>query len=251
MPAVRAWSLCSDWITDAQLTDGCAACDTDLTAISEADRAYSITLASQVLFELTGRRWPGLCTVTGERPCGPHSHADCGCCALRTVRLSNGPVDRDSLVVHLDGEVVPDDEIGLFRGREVGFVRATAADPIRAWLCCQNLDLPLTEQGTYGFDYAYGNLPPEGSVLPTVMLARDYAMACNGGTCASCSIPDEVQTLVRQGLTITMPNPRDLLTEGFTGVGITDSWLASLRFGAKARRATASRPTARQAQRVL
>lgn len=246
-----AWGLCDAWITDAQLTDGCAACDTDLTHISETIRGYARTLASEVLFELTGRRWPGRCAVTEERPCGPHLTGCCECGMLRSVRLSNGPVHRDSITVTLDGEVVPDAEVGLVRDREVIFLRATANDAPRFWPCCQRLDLPLTEVGTYGIEYEYGNLPPEGSIIPTTMLARDYALACgSGGSCAACEIPDNVQNLVRQGVALTMPDPRSLLTDGFTGVGVTDAWLASLRYGVKHRRATATRPGSKQALRV-
>jgi hypothetical protein len=243
--------MCSDWITDEQLTDGCAACDTDLTHIGETDRQYAITLASQVLFELTGRRWPGLCTVTNERPCGTHPAGCCDRCDLNAFRLSNGPVDASSIEIVVDGEVVPDDEFSLIRGRTVIGMTNPITGFTRWWRCCQRLDLPITEDNTMAVSYQYGNLPPEGSVLPTIFLARDYALACgSGGACAACSIPEQVQNMVRQGLSFSMPDPRTLLTDGFTGVGITDSWLASLRFGAKARRATASRPSVRQAQRV-
>jgi hypothetical protein len=251
MPAAPAWSLCTDWITDEQLTDGCAACETDLTHVSETDRAYAITLASQVLFELTGRRWPGLCTTTNERPCGRHVVGCCDCPHLSAIRLSNGPVDASSIVVTADGEVVPTDEYALIRGRMVIGLTDPLTGIRRVWPCCQRLDLPLTEEGTLAFTYQWGNLPPEGSVLPATFLARDYALACaSGGQCSSCSIPEDVQNLVRQGMSMAIPDPKVLLSDGFTGVGITDAWLASLRFGAKARRATASRPSGRQAQRV-
>jgi hypothetical protein len=114
------------------------------------------------------------------------------------------------------------------------------------------MDEPLGNLGTFGVSYTFGHLPPSGSVLPTTMLARDYALACGtGGSCSACSIPENVQTLVRAGVSLTLPDPKALLSDGLTGVGITDAWLSALRYGQKNRVATASRPHWRQAQRVL
>lgn len=248
--AAPAWEMCSDWITDDQLTS-CGACEQDMTSVPEEFRAMGITLASQVLFELTGRRWPGRCTVVDERPCERHLVGCCECGNTTAVRLSNGPVHADSVVVEVDGVTVPTDEYAIARNRWLIGMAPSSTAVRRWWPCCQDIGLPLGEVGTWGVSYDFGNLPPSGSVIPTIMLARDYANACGtGGSCSACSIPDEVISLVRQGVSMTLPDPRALATDGWTGVGITDAWLASLRYGASRRRATATRPGMRQAQRV-
>jgi len=247
--AEPAWSLCSDWITDDQLTS-CAACEQDMTSIPEEFRALGITLASQVLFELTNRRWPGRCTATDERPCERHLVGCCECGNTTAVRLSNGPVHADSIVVEVDGVTLETSEYALTRNRWLIGMAQPGGGIRRWWPCCQDLGRPLGEVGTWAVTYDWGNLPPTGSVIPSIMLARDYANACSSGTCAACSIPDDVVSLVRQGMSIQLPDPRALAQDGWTGVGITDAWLAALRYGAAKRRATATRPGMRQAQRV-
>lgn len=249
-PATPAWSMCDDWITDSQLLD-CGACEQDLTSVPEEHRALGITLASQVLFELTGRRWPGRCTTEDERPCVRHYVGCCDCGSTTAVRLSNGPVHADSLTVTVDGVVLDTSEYALARNRYLIGMAQPGGGIRRTFPCCQDLGRPLGELDTWSVTYDWGHLPPSGSVLPTVMLARDYANACgSGGSCAACSIPDDVISLVRQGLSMSLPDPRALASEGWTGVGLTDAWLASLRYGASRRRATATRPGMRHSQQI-
>jgi len=240
---------CSDWITDDQLTS-CAACEQDMTSIPAEFRALGITLATQVLYELTGRRWPGRCVITDERPCERHLVGCCTCGNTTAVRLSNGPVDPESVVVEVDGVTLDPSEYAIARTRWLIGMAQPGGGVRRWWPCCQDLGRPLGEVGTWAVSYETLKFPPSGSQIPTIMLARDYANACSSGSCAACSIPDDVISLVRQGVTMTMPDPRALASDGWTGVGITDAWLAALRYGASRRRATATRPGMRGAQKV-
>ena len=65
---------CSTWITGDDVAECCAAAVSDVgTYTVLLDDAADV--ASQLLYELSGRRFAGLCEREGVRPC----HGDCGC----------------------------------------------------------------------------------------------------------------------------------------------------------------------------
>lgn len=147
-----------------------------------------LQVASDHLYNLTNRQWPGRCERT-ERPCGaggcyaglplapntplsligalrasPWPYRDdrptCGCSALSSVRLDAEPVV-EILEVKVDGEVVPADEYRIDNGRYLtGLWRPDGT--LRAWPSCQLLELAETEPGTFCADEATEILTADG-----------------------------------------------------------------------------------------
>lgn len=68
-------------------------------------------------------------------------------------------------------------------------------------------------------------LPP-GTQGKVIWLAEEYLKASRGQT---CSLPERVTSISRQGVSWTMLDPMDFLGVGLTGVGRIDTWLSAVR----------------------
>lgn len=105
---------------------------------------------------------------------------------------------------------------------------------------CQNMKLdPLTDNDTFLVTYAQGVPVPAGGQLAAGVLACQMAKAaCGNGT---CELPQRIQTLTRQGVTVGfLDNFTEVYRSGATGLFLVDSWVASIRGtrGATGMRAT-------------
>lgn len=182
-----------------------------------------IHAASEILYELSARRFPGVCQRT-VRPCRSSSRCgfqvlsrgfvvepmwdwgwtgshwgwgDCGCRPLSFVELVGKPVN-DILEVKIDGVVIPDTEYRL--DSQQYLVRKNGGH----WPACQRLDLDDTEIGTWSVTYTYGQSIP----LIGQMAARDLAFQIHQicqETEADCELPEGVTRVIRQGITYEMP----------------------------------------------
>lgn len=83
-------------------------------------------------------------------------------------------------------------------------------------------------------EYTYGEEDPPAVVARAVeVLAAELVAASSGD---SCRLPDRVTTISRQGMSWTVLDPQDFLTEGRTGIYEIDLALSvANRGGAKAR----------------
>lgn len=198
--------------------------------------------ASLILWAATGRQF-GLCEMT-VRPCGMKRCSDgsgefwgydwsggtwvpyifngvwfncacpgmCCCDPRCQIRLA-GPVD--SIVeVTIGGVVVNPD---TYRVDNQYWLVRTAGE---CWPQCADLD---TDDGDNVFEVTY----MRGSAVPDVLLQAgsllmcEWAKAClNDGT---CRLSKRVTALVRQGISIDMSNPQDLLDAGLTGLWEVDT----------------------------
>jgi hypothetical protein len=70
-----------------------------------------------------------------------------------------------------------------------------------------------------------GNLPP-GTELMILWLAEQFLRNDTGD---SCSLPERVTSISRQGVSWTMLDSMDFLDKGLTGIGRIDQWLAAVR----------------------
>lgn len=208
---------CTSWLTGDDVADCCS---------SALETVGSMTVllddaadeASQLLYELSGHRWSGVCTRT-VRPC--HSSCgcgwqvlsrghvvaawdswdcggrSCGCQDLSRVRLS-GYV-RGVTQVKIDGLIVSPADYRVDEHRWL-----TRLDGSR-WPACARLDLPDTEEGTFSVTYTYGKAPPLAGVNAARQLACQIFMSCAGsagGGGGECLIPDGVTRVTRQGITM-------------------------------------------------
>lgn len=187
--------------------------------------------ASDILFELTGRRWPGNCKTT-IRP-GADSSAGacpeggtagrwaCGCaCGLTGVDLAPRPVT-GVVSVTLDGDILvagTDYRVDDF----AQLVRLPDADGgRRSWPCRQRMDLAASEEGTFEVEFTYGAPPPPMGVMAAAALAARFAQPSD-----TCAISKAAQTVNRQGVSFTLLDPKGIRDpEGSTGVDEVDWFL--------------------------
>lgn len=250
---------CSPWATTA---DVCSPCDD--YAFDPVVLEDCLQVASDVLFELTSRRWPGVCAEVvrpnaqyrahdGPRYWGhlvgrigasssPWGWCSCnrprewGCSSLSEVLLGASPVLSITEVL-VDGVVVAPGEYRVDDHRYlVGLERADGTR--RRWPCCQNMALPDTEEGTWSVAYTYGLEPPLGGVRAAAALGCQLALACQPETVGKCRLPKRITSITRQGVTVAVLDPLTLFADGLTGLAEVDLWVQSTRLGVARRRAT-------------
>ncbi len=262
---------CESWITG---DDVAACCGLASNPASYDDVALE---ASMLLFELSGRLWPGLCTRL-VRPCRtrnpcwtPYVYgvnwayvgwsgsawesemwgggALCGCSPLQKVKLAGYPV-REVTEVKINGDVVDPTSYRLDGWRWL--VRLADPGPpvsTRYWPACQNLALDDTEDGTWSVEYSWGVSPPPLGISAAAELACELYRACAG---EACSLPANATRVVRQGIEIERTALLTYLGTGqASGLPLVDAFVGAYglgflphvtgRAGANARRA-ARRP---------
>lgn len=214
-------STCSPWITGEDVQ---ACCSVEATSGLIFDTVAEE--ASDLLFQLSGRKFPGECSKT-VRPCsddcgcnwqvlsrgfvvwpgmwagsayldwgwgfwGCGGYDNCGCRPLSRVKLSGYPVNSITEVI-INGDVLDPSEYRLDSNRYL-----TRLGDAR-WPGCQNLALDAGDSGTWTVEYSYGADPPELGRSAAAQLACELYKACAGQTCA---LPTGVTRESRQGVTI-------------------------------------------------
>ncbi len=254
---------CTPWVSPQEIWD---CCGQPMTIIGEGSMATQCPVdmsqfaieASQLLFELSGRIYPGLCEKT-VRPCTDswcgfqmlsrghivydpydswgwwwtginwnyNGRAPCGCQPLDRVLLSGYPVQA-IIEVKIDGVVVNPVTYRLDQHRWLSRVRDPAAPDVRLfWPHCQALDLPDTEPGTFSVSYLYGQEPPLVGIHAASQLGCELWKSCTGQDCA---LPTGTTRVTRQGITISRTSfQRDIKTGIWaTGMSIVDAFLSTV-----------------------
>jgi hypothetical protein len=210
--------LCSPWATLADLPDNRPA------AVTDAQWDTYLLAASQILFDLSGRKWHGggcTATETFDEVCA----AACRCgvlwlsgwtrcsgcnytrpCRVRlrsTTNVEVTSVELDEVLVPVDGYHVQDG--WLIDDTRVGWV-LTGGRTVVA--------------------YTWGAAPPTAGRLAAATLALELGKA--GCRDSSCRLPQRLQTLTRQGVTATFLDPQTFLSDRRTGLTEVDLWLAAV-----------------------
>lgn len=143
---------------------------------------------------------------------------NCSCSTVSSLVLP-GPVD--SIVsVQIGLDTVP---ASAYRVDDYRFlVRQDGG----IWPTCQDMGLPLGQEGTWAVTYVRGVAVPSGGQIAAGELACQLARAA----CAdkSCGLPSRVQTITRQGVTVAVLDAFDDIDTGHTGIWLIDSWVASV-----------------------
>lgn len=215
-------TLCTDWITGA---DVATCCDADASDTSVFDAAAE--QAQELLFEISGRRFNGICEST-VRPCwsgcgcgwqvlsrgyvvwnpnfawgGPFfggwacDDSSCGCMPVSKVPLA-GYV-QEIVQVKIGDEVVDPSRYRVDRHRWLVRIQHPDDENDWAWPGCQNMALALDQPGTWSVTYLWGEDVPAAGVAAAIQLACEIYKACAGQECA---LPAGTQRVNRQGLTI-------------------------------------------------
>lgn len=219
------------------------------TAAATSTLPDLLAVATDLLYEATGRRWSGSCEDT-VRPCGradglglrPAWHGtvldiagwgwqpswgtcgcnqpltrECGCRGLSQVTLGGEPVT--SIVeLLIDGDVVPSAWYTVHDNRWLVGSRKDDGTLLRL-PCCNDLSRPASEPDTWQVTFTYGILPPSDGVLACVDLALELAKASAGGDCA---LPPRVTSMVRQGVQVALIDPLAIVAAGGFGVYSVD-----------------------------
>jgi len=149
----------------------------------------------------------GLVVGAGCSTCG----SNCSCSWLSEIVL---PAPVNSVVeVKVDGVTVSGSAYRVDNNRYL--VRTDG----RNWPVCQNLAVPDTAVGSFSVRAQYGEDVPGTARGPVGELACQFLKAMHG---TDCALPGNVQSLVRQGVSITMPDWRSMLMEHQFGLRLVD-----------------------------
>lgn len=238
-------STCSPWATVA---DVCSPCDD--YAFDQSMLTESLQAASDVLYELSGRKFPGSCQTT-VRPCSASCRGrtarSCGCGTRTEISLGGYPIT-GIVAVTVDGVVLDASQYRVDDWRWL--VRLADADGSNpGWPACQRIDLPTTEADTFEVTYTYGQEPPQLGVTAAAALGCQFALACQPETVGECRLPQRVTSITRQGVTTVVLDSFDFLEEGKTGVYDVDLFIRTYNPYKRTRRNTVYDPAASRSVR--
>jgi len=243
----------------------------DISCESPTATGRAITIASEIVHSLSGRQF-GLCTVAlrpCRRECFETPWADswthwpgsswlspaliggqwfnivcgscgdnCSCSSLSEVVL---PARVDSIIeVKVDGSPLV---TGAYR---VDDNRTLVRIDGGSWPRCNDLNRADTQVGTWSVTARYGEEVPDLGQAAVGELACQIMRALGG---EDCRLPANVQTLVRQGVTIAFPDPLQLFEGGLTGLYLVDLFIQTYNPHHLVRRAktySVDRPRARR-----
>jgi hypothetical protein len=256
----------------------CAALGSD--ADPSPDRARYEQMAAEFLWNWTGRSY-GLCPVL-LRPCrkdcpasdtywglGPYTvgsssfsggagwspalldghwmNVGCGVCGDDCACIGGTPALSLPPSVHAITEVRIDGAALAASAYRVDNHALLVRLDGNAWPTCQNMAAdPRSAANTFQVDYTRGVPVPLGGQVAAGALACELAKAATGDK--TCALPQRVQTIARQGVTMTMLDTFEDVERGRTGIWIVDSWVASVtqpRRGGSVRSVDIPRPRSR------
>jgi hypothetical protein len=224
-------------------------CCPDWDTYSNTVRDRAQQWATYMLWVLTGRRF-GTCQVT-VRPCGtdcafyggwiaypvtadglgtqwgPYVRGgqwfNCGCAGSCSCRpecsvLLPGPV-ASVVEVLVDGVVI---DPALYRVDNRGVLIGMGG---QCWPKCQNMNLAGDVEGTFEVTYLRGTPLPLAGAIAAGELACEFAKACVG---AACGLPQNVQSITRQGIEVQMIDPSQLMSSGMTGIHNVDLFIKAV-----------------------
>lgn len=222
-----------------------------------AQRALAESVATEILWRLTGRRF-GLCEIK-LRPCRKRCHdaptagggwfggawgapwvpyleggqwfnstcgtclTDCACSELCEIALP-GPVDSVTSV-KINGVVVPASGYAVHDHRTL--VRVGAGE---CWPDCQDLTADPDDVNGTAFEVTYlqGVPVPPGGLAVASAYACELVKACTNA--AGCRLPKGylLESVTREGVAMRFKDPLELLTSGLTGLGEVDAWIKAV-----------------------
>lgn len=231
---------CGEWIDGDDVAD-CCENDAVGTYTSLFDEVASI--AAGVFYELSDRRFPGVCGPVTVRPPAMCQHGTlfgtvgwrydpaagmvpsfpCGCDRLSEVPLEGYPI-QEIYEVKIDGVTLDVSEYRLDYSRMLVRLADADGNP-QSWPSVQRLDRADTQPDTWSVSYTYGEPPPEIARKAAAQLACQLYAACPGGS-GDCQLPSGVTRLTRLGVSQEIVKPiADLLRKGETGLEFVDTFM--------------------------
>lgn len=228
--------------------------------IEDVDLAFMIACATDLLYVLSGRQYrTGRAVV---RPCAPSSSygtqsylypyssmsgygAAWGFAAGwswtavgmgwwqngqdLSELLLQGPVRRINEVIvngeSLGGWPPPNPNFTLMDGRRLirNAVQGAGGAASNSWPWNQQLQLDLTQPGTFAVDYEWGRPPPPTGKLAAIELTIELARALSGDDDAK--LPARVLSVATEGISVAVGDALTYIREDLIGIPICDLFL--------------------------
>jgi hypothetical protein len=148
--------------------------------------------------------------------CGSCS-GGCSCTEISEVVLPS-PVS-SIITVKMDGTPMA---TGAYRVDNNRFLVRTDG---QRWPRCNDLSKNDTQPGTWSVTAAYGQDVPVAGQLAVGEMACQILRAMSG---EDCNLPPGIQSLTRQGVSVSFPNVGELFAKGRTGLYLVDSFVTSV-----------------------
>lgn len=240
-------------------------CVPNWTDYSLEVRNAASSWAAYILWALTGRQY-GPCSVN-YRPCSPRCGntigylafpvgqggysggtapwmipwidngvwRNCGCtggcsCRARCEVPLQGPV---SMIdeVRVDGVVLTPTAYRLDSYQGIPVLVRTDGE---CWPECQDMEADVTETGSFVITYRRGVEVPRAGQIAAGELAAEFAKAC---TNQSCSLPQQLASLSRNGVEVQVLDPTTAFDNGLTGIANVDLFIKAVNPYRRASRA--------------
>lgn len=184
----------------------------DIPDIDEALQPIVIDVATDIVFGLTHGQLTGAC----ERTVAPCWRGRCGCspCSCAVVNR----LDLGALPVWGVSEIRIADEDGVLQPVDNTDGAAYYVEDWR-WLVYRGGPAWPRCQGDWEIDYTFGNPVLSSVGYATALIVRELAKQCAGGACA---LDAQTTNYSREGLTVQLAVPDQVIAQGFTGIRLVD-----------------------------
>lgn len=238
-PTPGQTSTCGLWATQDDLGAPCA---TGMFAPGLVQRMLQV--ASDILYELSGGQFSGLCTTTVHpmsSDCMPRGSLlwtrmrpdeRVGGSLGKRITLGVYPLVSVSEVV-IDGAVLDPDAYRIEDQRWLTRIDGG----VWPWVDADWQQDPDAFRVVCG----YGQAPPPAGVAAAAELACQLLLATDPNA-EGCVLPQRVQAISRQGVSMAILDPMDFLREGRTGIYLVDLFLEAVNPTAARRRAQVLSP---------
>lgn len=210
----EATGWCGQWAS----WEDVSRCSTppDLDAFA---RDLALDNATEILYLLSDRKYPGICTTTRSlcfagQSCWPEIAA---CSPYPAIDLGGAYPVWDAWDVKLSG-VALDPAAYEVRGRRFLVRLDGQAWPYGTIALASNPD-PLV------VTWAYGRQPPVSGRLAAARYAAEIAKLCAGDPCGVNV--QSARSVTREGTNYTVLDADSVISEGRTGLGSVDAWLVA------------------------
>lgn len=234
----------------------------DLGSYSDSEFSYDAAkVASQLLFQLSGRKYSGATTVTERYVCATRGHNYGLARGTTTAALVNGDVQNIPLTAYDFYETASD---GIttgsrlrLRGKPVTKVHAIRdhlgeiINPNYYYLSDHSVIQPVRgvpwRPCNVEVTYTYGVEAPAMGKMAARMLAIEFCKMWSG---EDCELPQRVTSIARQGVSYTILDPQEFVAQGRTGIYFVDLFLKSVNPDGAKNRARVFSPDLARARRL-
>lgn len=207
----------------------------------------AVEFSSLILYKLSGEKYPGVSTTTEVYTAGNSTittssaqviqgnmyNLSRGSSGNRNLKLRNAPV-RSVISVKFMGRVLDPSEYSLRNG---SYLVRTNGVP---WSLDPVNELEVT--------YRFGTAPPLSGKRAALRLANEFILSDKGSP--NCSLPERISSVARQGVSYTIMDPQEFLSNGKVGIYEVDLFLAAVNPTKAKKRAKIFVPSGTRVERV-